>query len=79
MQRQLVDLKSRRCETIPCDLECSERFPVENTSRKVLTNKEEIKGKKFIEIDMLVLSTYYAKNMDRQHIEKVGGQDTTKK
>lgn len=61
-KKNQTDLKSRRFETLPSDIECMNKFTTEE-KRKVVTSREEVPRKKqFIEIDMLSLFTWYAKN-----------------
>lgn len=54
--------KAKRFETLPSDIECINKFHM-NDERRKLSSKEDHAGKKqFIEVDILILETWYAKN-----------------
>lgn len=63
-KQNFTEMKTRRCETIPYDMQCAGKFPNENTARKIVLENKIFKGKKFVEIDMLVLQTFYAKTRE---------------
>lgn len=62
-KRNQSEFKSRRFDTLPSDIECINKFPAEDEKRNVVTSRNALSGKKqFIEIDILNLMTWYAKN-----------------
>lgn len=57
-----MEQKAKRFETLPSDIECINKFQLIDDKRR-LGLKEDHGGKKqFIEVDILTLETWYAKN-----------------
>jgi hypothetical protein len=57
-----TEMKSKRFETLPSDIECMNRFPMEERPKVATSREGNASKKQFIEIDMLSLLTWYAKN-----------------
>lgn len=57
-----MEQKAKRFETLPSDIECLTKFQMSEEKRRLSAKEDHIGKKQFIEVDILTLETWYAKN-----------------
>ncbi len=60
--KPLIEQRTKRFETLPSDIECVNKFQMIDKRRKQNLNDEHTGKKQFIEVDILNLESWYAKN-----------------